>query len=356
MRFPSLLNSFPMLCFSATLSIIFNFFALYSNIDLEATKQHFVLNTKKIAIPEHPNAFNSSIVQWRGATLMSFRTIPIHFSLYPLSSNIGLVWLDDNFNPDGKSQILELNPEKNYSPPISRTDDARLITIDEHLYLIYSDNVDPSVTEGGFRVYVAELDYDGENFSIVSNERISDFEGENPSRREKNWSPFEYEGELMLIYSIAPHKILKPIFGTNSCQSVAHTWSSIHWNWGELRGGTPALRLGNQYLSFFHSSTEITSLHSSGEKILHYFIGAYTFEKDPPFKVTQISPEPIVGNNFYAGPVYDFYWKPIRAIFPCGFIFDEDFIWISYGRQDHEIWIVQLDRHELLNSLVSSIY
>jgi len=84
----------------------------------------------------------------------------------------------------------------------------------------------------------------------------------------------------------------------------------------------------------------------------HYFMGAYTFSNSPPFNITQISPEPIWAKNFYSGLNYERYWGSVRVVFPCGFFTDEKFIWITYGRQDHELWIVKLDKQGLLKSLI----
>ena len=84
----------------------------------------------------------------------------------------------------------------------------------------------------------------------------------------------------------------------------------------------------------------------------HYFRGAYTFSRHPPFEGTAVSPQPIVGKGFYHGPIYERYWGSVRVVFPCGFIYDENYLWVSYGRQDHELWIAKLDKKKLLESLV----
>jgi len=96
----------------------------------------------------------------------------------------------------------------------------------------------------------------------------------------------------------------------------------------------------------------MASTHSEGKTIYHYFMGAYTFSNDPPFEITAISPKPIIGKHFYTGIAYKPYWKPIRCVFPCGYISDEEFIWIAYGREDHECWVAKLDKKRLLDSLV----
>lgn len=318
-------------------------------IDLEENVQSFVLETRKIEIPGHPYAFNPSIVRWQGSLLLSFRIIPdpkASFTTY-----IGCVWLDDDFNVISKPQLIDLRDVNSVSP--CRAEDARLITVGERLFMVYDDNVDKVITKGGFRVYLAELINDGQKIKAVDVECLSRFEGESIHIREKAWVPFVYHSDLLLAYSIAPHKIFLPILGTGECLTIDTTYPKIPWKWGELRGGTSGMLIdSHRYLSFFHSSTRLASVHSDGQEIMHYFIGAYTFSSEPPFALNEVSPEPIVGENFYNGPVYKPYWKPIRAVFPCGYIFDEQNIWITYGKDDHELWLVKLDRQGLLDSLV----
>lgn len=327
---------------------------LFSFYDLEETIQDFVIETKKIVISQNPYAFNASIIRWHGELLMSFRDIADPLKACSImsasESSIYIVRLDENFSPIGEPYEIPLQ----IGPLPSRSEDARLLNVDNRLYLIYSKNEDEVVTEGGFRMYVSELEFDGHNFQVVHNEELADFEGQLPNKREKNWIPFNYQDNLFLAYELVPHRILAPILdGSGVCETFATTVSSIVWDWGELRGGTPALLIDkNYYISFFHSCLEMASLHSKGETVLHYFIGAYLFTSEPPFEISKISPEPIIGTNFYHGEDYEPYWKPVRVVFPCGLLVENDSIWISYGRQDHEIWIAKLAKQELLESLI----
>jgi predicted GH43/DUF377 family glycosyl hydrolase len=176
----------------------------------------------------------------------------------------------------------------------------------------------------------------------------------NIDRREKNWTPFIHEDKLLLAYTIDPHLIFRPFLdGSEECETVAKSYPSSIWEWGEIRGGTPAIQLSDDYyLGFFHSSILLNSVHSNNIPILHYFIGAYLFSTKPPFEIKYISPEPIIGNNFYHGAIYKPYWHPVRVVFPCGLIIHNEEVWISYGKQDHEIWIAKLDKRKLLADLI----
>lgn len=317
--------------------------------DLESLAQDFVLETKKIEIPGHPFAFNPSIIRWRGQLLMSFRIIPDAKHKY--DCQLGLVFLNEDFEPISTPQLLNLRDEYAVAP--CRAEDARLIALGERLLMVYDDNTEIKLSKGGFRLYVAELYYDSEHFIVDNIEALKYYEGESREIREKAWVPFDYNGHLLLAYSINPHKIFYPrLDGSETCDTVATTQAALDWDFGELRGGTPALLHNGQYLAFFHSSIKMTSLNSFGEERLHYFMGAYTFSKDPPFAITAISPEPIIGKHFYTGIEYKHYFKPIRCVFPCGYISNRDYIWIAYGRDDHECWIAKLDKKRLLESLI----
>jgi predicted GH43/DUF377 family glycosyl hydrolase len=319
---------------------------LQASLDLEENVQDFVLETIQIKIPGYKFAYNPSITRFEGSLLLSFRDTPNAKSRF--ESQIGVVWLDDNFTPITPPQILDV---RKGSPIPSRAEDARLINVGDRLYMVYDDNRDAIITKGGYRVCMTELHYNGESFCLQNTECLKTFEGESSQKREKSWVPFNFQGQLLLAYSLDPHLIFKPILGTESCETFAMSKTTPSWNWGELRGGTPALIVEDKYLAFFHSSKVMASVQSNGEPMLHYFIGAYTFMSEPPFSISQISPVPIIAKGFYSGKSYEYYWKPIRAVFPCGYIHDENYIWIAYGRHDHEIWIVKLDKKKLLNSL-----
>lgn len=329
-------------------------------VDLENGRQGFITETRQIHIPGHPTAFNPSIVRWHGTLLMSFREITLPSALSPwpydynAQSRIGLVWLDDDFQPIGNAQLLDIPRAagQNQRMP-SRSEDARLLVCGNSVYIVYSDNCEEMFSDGGFRVYVAEVQLELGEFRLNNIECLRCFEGENPHRREKNWAPFEYQQQLFLTYSLVPHRILRYLCGSGACETIACTGTEATWPWGELRGGTPAVPIdADHYLAFFHSCMDMTSEHSKGEWSLHYFVGAYLFNRNPPFKITKISPEPIVGPGFYHGMDYIPYWKPVRVVFPGGVLVEGEIILLAYGRQDHEIWIAQLDRQSLIDSLV----
>lgn len=316
--------------------------------NFEENIDDFVLETKRIKIPSHPYAFNPSIIRWQGKLLMSYRVIPSRKQSF--TSYIGLVWLDDNFDPVSPPQLLSLRYPESKIP--CRAEEGRLIQVDNRLYIVYSDCEDAQIHKGGFRVYVAELVQTSDKFSVLNAVCLSTFEGQTQQRREKNWVPFNHDNTLLLAYSLNPHLIFQPDLTQGSTATISSSTTDPAWEWGELRGGTPGLVVDGEYLAFFHSSIKVASDHSLGEEILHYFMGAYVFSSEPPFSMRKISPKPIVAKGFYEEPFYKPYWKPVRVVFPCGFVFDDNYIWVAYGREDHETWVVKLDKKGLLKSLV----
>jgi len=332
----------PFLCFGGG----------HADVNLEDDISDFVIETEQIKIPGYPHAFNPSVLRWNGNLLMSFRVIPDPKN--PYISNIGIVLLDTGLNVISKPYILDLLPAGADPSVPSRAEDARLVEVGGRIYMIYGDNRNAVITKGGFRVYVTELVLRDGQFLAKEIEVMTRFPQENPLVREKSWVPFDFQNELLLAYSLSPHLIFRPLFNGGECESFTRSESDTNtdWEWGILRGGTPGVKIDSQhYLAFFHSSEQMKSVHS--EKAMpHYFIGAYTFSTEPPFTITQMSIKPIVGKGFYSGKLYERYWGSVRAVFPGGFIFDENYIWVFYGRQDHEVCVIKLDKRGLLNSLL----
>lgn len=305
-------------------------------LDLDKLKQSFILETKRIHIPDYPDAFNPSIVSWKGKILMSFRSRDAN----GCATLVRFTWLNQDFEPIGTPMSLKIKKG-------TYIQDPRLFTIKNRLYMAYSDLIGDQRT-----MCMAELKFEGNGFLAVHVEYFLDFHGIKNNKFEKNWVPFDYEGLILYSYTLSPHKVFLPIAGENKCVTIVEGDDYYPWHWGTMRGGTPALLIDNYYLAFFHSSISLETVQSRGEKMPHYFMGAYAFERNPPFSIRKISPDPIVSKSFYNGETYKT-WKPLQVVFPCGIIYDDPFLWVSYGRQDHEAWVVKIDKGKLLKTLIS---
>jgi hypothetical protein len=147
---------------------------------------------------------------------------------------------------------------------------------------------------------------------------------ERSRKKEKNWVFFEYgrnSASLLFIVTIQPLRVIIPIHkhsnedlmtaanssnyghvpnsykedlrykGNDAKDHVQHSEKmSPHtvslsgiknfcWNYGQLRGGTEAKLVGDEYLAFFHSRGTIHSRSS-----ITYWMGAYTFTRKAPFR------------------------------------------------------------------------
>lgn len=320
------------------MSFNFAFGALSPDIDLEKLTQDYVLDVQQLHIPGYPTACNASIVRWQDRLILSFDAYSLGKEDQP--DLMGLAVLDEEFHVIGIPQILDV--QKNL------WQDARLIAHNEALYLVFNGAIDDGIR----RMFIARAHFNGIEFTLETSNALLNFPGENSTQWERNWIPFIYNDSLLLTARFSPHKILRPLLDSQTCEEVASSNFSSNWMWGTVRPGTSANLDGKRYLALFHSSKVMPSLHSEGEPIQHYFMGAYTFEDKPPFRITAISKEPIIGKHFYHGPEYTM-CKPCRVVFPCGFIMDEQFIWIVFGRQDHEIWIAKLEKKGLYENMES---
>jgi hypothetical protein len=146
---------------------------------------------------------------------------------------------------------------------------------------------------------------------------------ERSKKKEKNWVFFEYgrnSANLLFIVTIQPLRVIMPIpkhsdedlITVSNSRNYGHVPDSYKedlrykeygvkdhvyserynphtvslsgiknfcWNYGELRGGTEAKIVGDEYLAFFHSQGTIHSRSS-----MTYWMGAYTFTRKAPFR------------------------------------------------------------------------
>ena len=314
-------------------------------IDLHDLSQDFILETKEIKIAEYPWSFNPTLIRWKERLLLCFR---IRGTEKGVANRIGLVWLNEHLDPISSPTILEFRLTEPYG---QHDQDPRLVEADGRLFMVHCNFLAEGTDRPTRRVFYSEVHQIGDSFYVENPESIIEYPHANPLRWEKNWIPFEFEKKLLLAYSITPHRILLPIRGEHRAEFFAESNAVIDWPWGVLRGGTQALLDGDEYISFFHSSINMPSVHSEGKVMQHYFMGAYTFSAKPPFEVLRVSPEPIVATNFYNAPPYKT-WKPLRVVFPCGLVIDGDTFLVSYGRQDFEMWIAKIDKQKLFKSLI----
>ncbi len=154
---------------------------------------------------------------------------------------------------------------------------------------------------------------------------------------EKNWVFFDAGGQMGIIYECSP---VHRVFVNNQW----HETEGVKWPYGDARGG-PLIDMGSHYLRFFHSRLDNDWL--SGPH--RYFMGAYTMDKDPPFKVKTVSKRPII----YGSELDDLkikerpaHWKR-NVIFPGGAVATNGHFTVSVGINDASCALVKLTEKEL---------
>jgi hypothetical protein len=180
--------------------------------------------------------------------------------------------------------------------------DPRFIQVDENRLFVAYTNRFGHVVRMGMAEVVLNTDT-----GITSLENVHGTINPPEGHRgdEKNWSPFLYNGTVLMIQSINPLHVVQlddyshtngdPGGYGNSIDS--HTVSlaeevPVFFHHGHLRGGTNAILVGDVYLSLFH-----TAFHVPGNFLKSYWMGAYTFSAQPPFKLLSVSPYPIVSKR-----------------------------------------------------------
>lgn len=160
---------------------------------------------------------------------------------------------------------------------------------------------------------------------------------------EKNWIWFYHDNVLHLDYQFSPHIVLKVSNETSFIEFKTQTPLATKWQHGEIRGGAPPVRIGDEYISFFHSSMPWKARQR------RYFMGAYAFEAKPPFAVTRITPKPLLAGSeddprSLGGPL---------CVFPVGNVLKYNEWTVTMGVNDQMCAWIKIP-HSGLNKLLHS--
>ncbi|MGL4347916.1 MAG: hypothetical protein ACRCSV_00435 [Chlamydiales bacterium] len=309
-----------------------------------------LLAVRNITIPAYPYSYNPSLVQGVDGFHLVFR-FDIKLPELPygrrFSSYIGITALDKNFHPKGYPAILDTSSEF--------SEDPRCTYVGDECYLIFNDCSSYSTIRDFRSMRVAQIDLSRYKLKTIHNLDIQ------MQPIEKNWIPFAVRNEegakLFLSYTINPHKILKlfnPVHNKLEHLPLHQlSWVDNPWeqNWGLLRGGTPAILVGDEYLAFFHSR-----FIDRETKLAWYVMGAYTFASTPPFQLQSISPHPILFQGIYQTTVRNTESSHLRCIYPSGIVFakegDKEVIYVACGENDRAIKILTFDKQKLLDDLI----
>lgn len=318
-----------------------------ASIDIHQEDSTLFLTTKRLQFDQFPGAYNPSLIQVEDGFLMTFRYSTEPLSTEDATSYIGIVHLSSDLQPISEPQLLETRNE--YSKTMPQSEDARIFSYLNRLFLVYNDSLELNCPNAWERrdMFVSEIYRFGSEYILSQPLKLCYVEGYQYQYWQKNWVPFDWDNRLYFSYSLSPHRVLSTDLRDGSCFLFQETSPQIKWDYGKLRGGTPPIVVDGEYLAFFHSSIPIETNASIGWIMWHYFMGAYTFQKEPPFQITKYTPEPLLTKGFYTPSEYE-----KRVIFPGGLVIVGSTIYMAYGKDDQEIWIATMDLNELKKRLV----
>ena len=293
-----------------------------------------------VTIPGVPHPYNPSIISHGDGYILALRH---DFPFKGAQSTVALVKLDHDFKVKKSVQYLDTG--------YTSSEDPRLYQTKDGLFVIYTNISNRKRRE--CHMGVSQID----THELKGIKRFDlNFK---LSKMEKNWTPFVHDGEPYFIYKYVPQLIMKLKPGHDGQVELIHGHRPLKpvrsWEqrWGPMRGGSSAIKVGDEYLTFFHSS-----FVSNG--IRYYVIGALTFNANPPFQMLRISPAPILFKGIYDMPVTSQVWfyprNHLRVLFPGGVVKGNedgrDVYYVFCGENDVAIRSVVIDRERLFNSLI----
>ncbi len=307
-----------------------------------------VKEVKKINMPSVLAPYNASIIEKEGGGYYLFFRHDESRNAWKMPSfysYIGYAELSPDFS------VLNVTNKVDTGSRFS--EDPRIVKVGKSLYLSWNDAIDEdnyarSIHVGEWNPKTSKLEY------ITNLQQYI-------APVEKNWVPFERKEKedysLGFVYGIYPHKIIG--FANPERNEVIHpqyegynALHDLHWvkQWGIIRGGTPARLVGKEYISFFHSSFK------EGGKIW-YVMGAYTFEAKAPYKITSVTPCPLLFPGIYTSEILNTADATKHCIFPAGLAIEEKqgdiLLHVSCGENDSAIKIVTIDYKKLREMMVS---
>ena len=164
---------------------------------------------------------------------------------------------------------------------------------------------------------------------------------------EKNWLWFEHNGHRYCVYHAQPMTVLREEDGR--VVEEHRIGADLGWDYGEIRGGTPPVRVGDEYWTFFHSSQPWKKIPPVGMRN-RYFAGIVAFESRPPFRITRITRQPLLVGT-YREPYIRF--AP-PCIFPSGALLKDNRWTVVYGVNDTTSGWLEVD-HQNLEPLLTPV-
>lgn len=224
--------------------------------------------------------------------------------------------------------------------PFEECEDPRVIFKDDKFYVSYCQWSQRSIYQA--RQVFSEFDKD---WNLTNTLKVpyglNDYKSPTKYDKvaEKNWTWFWHDGAWHFVYQASPHVVVK---AAKKRAEDFKTENNLKWSYGEIRGGTPPVRIGDEYFTFFHSSLPWRNRQK------RYYMGAYAFEAKAPFRITKITPLALlVGSEsdtrINRGPL---------VVFPCGAVHKAGMWLVTYGVNDEATGWARIPHDDLIKRMV----
>lgn len=282
-------------------------------------------------------AYNPSIIRVDGKTLMAFRRHGLQDysdQASGVASHIVACDLDETTRKTYNHRVVSGLAGPN-------SEDPRLFWHNDSIHLSYTS---ATYTRNGnvweCMMQCAQLRRGDMSASLHHDVRF----GVNGATHEKNWTYFSFGGMLRFVYNIEPFIAFEV-----ETRKVFYHRHRGEWVFGVPHGGTPPVKVGDLWFSFFHSYRRDEVYKR------RYFVGAYAFDDD--MRVRMFTPWPIMAADKAEGFCFDTtnsQWFPLVAI-PCGAVFDHGTWTVSLGINDSYCGIFQLPHDRLINHHLAEV-
>jgi predicted GH43/DUF377 family glycosyl hydrolase len=307
-------------------------------------------------IKDYPYIFNGAIFKYNNETFLAYRA-----NKTTKDCKLLITKTDEWWNPVGKSWEIRIPILNNLF------EDPRFIQIKNVPYLLVTqvDLASESQFQGVVEL-TSNLRYKnyfkinyGDNWTAKekfiatspSNVHYIDSHNKKNPTFEKNWSFFVDDDKPCFIYKTQPLTMFVNLNDKFELENESSSFKSFTWPFGEIRGGTSSIKVGEHYYHFFHSSALADPYYELDEQGIGriYYIGCYTFKKiDNGYELLKITKIPLELGDYTDNVVL---WRNC-SVFPCGVVYEDNHFKVSYGWHDYKLKLLTISMDELCSFFV----
>lgn len=158
-----------------------------------------------------------------------------------------LVNCDKNFNFLDKHEIIEKARRIRFPVIVDGLEDCRLCYFDKNYW--FNCNIRDTNSQAIPKMILCKLSDTKRGNTIETNKTVV-LQGPDENRCEKNWLPFVFDNQLLMIYSYDPFVIYKPDLETGECALFKKVEPQCDFS--RFRGGASPIEFDDGYLMLIH--------------------------------------------------------------------------------------------------------